>query len=353
MMNLGQPVVHATASRTKKSRPQSVNVTRERLEDLMLVRVAVAPKREGLRASALERSLAPYVRHVFTSSEWRAEVTRLLDKLVESGDLERKPLRVTDAGRRRALAILGVDALPAGLRWSDVRRAYLPVKALGLSPRADRVRRRVADADGLRAALLSKRHGLEFEVPPTLTRAIDSLVWRRLGVETDEPLTLSKVRAKVLADLIGADTRLDLERTKRLLTAEAAGASSADADALRTALIRTWLAAEDERASDREDFDLASFARAVHEAARAPGAERFGDDEVFISSIWRELTKRKPELDLPAFKRRLLEAHRAGLVRLERADLVQVMNPVTVRESEIEYLNATFHFVCLESGRPS
>ena len=59
-----------------------------------------------------------------------------------------------------------------------------------------------------------------------------------------------------------------------------------------------------------------------------------------------------PPLDLPAFKQRLVEANQAGLLTLSRADLVQVMDPADVRDSEIQYLNATFHFLLVERNRP-
>ena len=44
----------------------------------------------------------------------------------------------------------------------------------------------------------------------------------------------------------------------------------------------------------------------------------------------------------------LVEANRADLLTLSRADLVQVMDPADVRESETTYLNAVFHFVLVE-----
>ena len=50
-------------------------------------------------------------------------------------------------------------------------------------------------------------------------------------------------------------------------------------------------------------------------------------------------------MDLDAFKERLAEANNARLLDLSRADLVQAMDPEDVRESEVHYLNATFHFV--------
>ena len=50
-------------------------------------------------------------------------------------------------------------------------------------------------------------------------------------------------------------------------------------------------------------------------------------------------------MDLDGFKRALAEANNLRLIDLARADLVQAMDPEDVRRSEVQYLNATFHFV--------
>ena len=89
-------------------------------------------------------------------------------------------------------------------------------------------------------------------------------------------------------------------------------------------------------------------------AARHCPTGWFGDNKVFVSHVWRQLHEEPgvPPLDLPAFKQRLVEANQAGLLTLSRADLVQVMDPADVRDSEIQYLNATFHFLLVERNRP-
>jgi len=57
--------------------------------------------------------------------------------------------------------------------------------------------------------------------------------------------------------------------------------------------------------------------------------------------------RRDPRCAIEAFKQRLIEALRAGFLDLSRADLVlvQAMPADKVRASEIEHLNATFHFI--------
>ena len=95
---------------------------------------------------------------------------------------------------------------------------------------------------------------------------------------------------------------------------------------------------------------MKTFASVVKAAARASPTGRFGDNKVFISHLWRQLRTdpRFAALGPAGFKARLVEAHRADLLTLSRADLVQLMDPADVSESETPYLNAAFHFVLVD-----
>jgi hypothetical protein len=135
-------------------------------------------------------------------------------------------------------------------------------------------------------------------------------------------------------------------------------------DALRDAVLKGWLDGEEpvaprepvEEAPARAEavaepaFDLPAFAATVRAAARDCPTGRFGPNKVFINHVWRHLGQEPsvPRLDLDAFKARLVEANRAGLLHLSRADLVEVMDPADVQDSETPYLNAVFHFVLLQ-----
>ena len=91
-----------------------------------------------------------------------------------------------------------------------------------------------------------------------------------------------------------------------------------------------------------EPIDLQDFARRVQEAARSSPSGWFGDGKVFIAHVWRAL-REDPAfrgMDDAGFKLRLIEAHRAGLLELGRADLVEAMDPDDVRESATPYLDA-------------
>jgi hypothetical protein len=68
---------------------------------------------------------------------------------------------------------------------------------------------------------------------------------------------------------------------------------------------------------------------------------------VFVSALWHRIERdnRLPDLSLDRFKSWLVTANREQLLDLARADLVGAMDPKLVKDSEIQDLGATFHFV--------
>lgn len=95
------------------------------------------------------------------------------------------------------------------------------------------------------------------------------------------------------------------------------------------------------------EISLAGLAQMVQRAADTITEGRYGERKVFVSAIWRSLRDdpRFSEIELSDFKHRLAEANGANLIALHRANLVSAMDPQEVEDSEINYLNATFHFV--------
>lgn len=88
-------------------------------------------------------------------------------------------------------------------------------------------------------------------------------------------------------------------------------------------------------------------------AHRVPEPGRYGRSRVYLASLYRS-SHGLPYvrgLDLDRFKHRLVDAHRAGLLALHRADLVSAMDPRLVKDSEVSYLNATFHFLGIDPVR--
>jgi hypothetical protein len=178
--------------------------------------------------------------------------------------------------------------------------------------------------------------------PPSLSALCDAIVWRELGLPGAPKRTPAEIRAHFVGRLLPA-TPGPADRTIRLLAANLAGASRADLRALREALVRRWLVGDDLAATSAAP----DFASAVRAAADRATEGVFGEHKVFIRSVWRTL-RADPAfraLPLDEFKRRLLDAHKAGLVSLVRADLVAAMDPDAVRESETTHLEARYHFV--------
>ncbi len=88
----------------------------------------------------------------------------------------------------------------------------------------------------------------------------------------------------------------------------------------------------------------------VREAVRQIGPEgRYGDQKVFIISVYRAIPPHALGMTLSEFKRWLVEANRNRVLNLARADLVGAMDRNLVRDSEIEDLGSTFHFILADS----
>jgi hypothetical protein len=98
---------------------------------------------------------------------------------------------------------------------------------------------------------------------------------------------------------------------------------------------------------------LADLAAAAGRAVAAIGHdanERYGTRKVFLAVVHAALGG-EGAINLEAFKRRMVSAHRAGLLVLARADLVAAMPRATVAASEVSDGDAEFHFVLDEAAR--
>jgi hypothetical protein len=97
---------------------------------------------------------------------------------------------------------------------------------------------------------------------------------------------------------------------------------------------------------------LADLAAAVRRALAAIGHdanERYGTRKVFLAAVHAALGG-EGAIHLEACKRRMVAAHRAGLLVLARADLVAAMPRAAVAASEVSDGGAEFHFGWGETG---
>jgi hypothetical protein len=273
---------------------------------------------------------------------------------------------LTEQGRRTALDFLRVDQLPTKPKptWASLKKALLLAPALGLAGPGGPL---VKD-DTLRGVLLKSQYDLSLGDFPTAKQAKEAWTRKALGMGEREKVTLDTVQAALFRRESDDDRSTAPKKALDRLLAKGLQARGDDPKQLRDEILRRWvdksLGKRSMETSPPGDsaatalpssppLDLAQFARAVLAAARNCQSGRYGDNKVFIAHVWTAL-QHDPGfdgMDLVAFKMRLAEANNARFLDLSRADLVQAMNPQDVQNSEVSYMNATFHFIRVESER--
>ena len=343
-------------------------MNRSPVELLTLARLLAAGEKGETRAK-LATDLKPLVEDRLDRALEDLESTGAIDRLKDKKGKLTARLALTEGGRRIALEALGLAELPPKTTWAKLKTNHLPALALG------RVGQALAN---FKVEILRAHYGLELVEKPTAKQATDALAAKLLGLEPGRPFNAETILRKLLGDA-GVDLPAgakpsptsigealfhrelgdpSAKKPLDLIATRSVGARNQQAAELGSAILRTWIgraeAAETVDAPEPDDhpgsLDLEDFARRVGEAARASPTGWFGDDEVFISHIWRTLGK-DPALrgmDAPTYKARLIESHRARLLELGRADLVEAMDPADVGESATPYLNAVYHFVRVE-----
>ncbi len=137
-----------------------------------------------------------------------------IDGLVGADLVTARPMRLTEAGRARALDFLGSSELPPKYNWGTLQAKYLVPKALGLdqaSPEAQKI----AKAENLAALLLKRQFELPLQGTPSLGRAMEALACRKL--QFPEATTVAEVKELVLSRLIGSDERLGTKELNKKL----------------------------------------------------------------------------------------------------------------------------------------
>lgn len=309
----------------------------ERLQDVLLVRVATAKKPLGL--TAIASALRAFAPSTFDEARWNAAVSSAHDALVVSGAIgaDRRVAKPADLFHRLGIA--------ASTSWTRYRDVLLPALALGLPAGDARTLARLAGRDGWAAATMGRALGLWTDGPPPRLGAVcDALVWSALGLGGHAKRTPPEIRAHFLHRTLPAGSGT-VERRVHQLAAREAGAVRSDLSALRQALVRRWLCGQEWPAPRARSED--SFVAAVRAAADQATEGVFGTRKVFISSVWQRL-RSQPDfrtLTLDDFKRELVNAHKAGNLTLARGDLSSAMDTAALTESEITHLEARYHFV--------
>jgi hypothetical protein len=315
------------------------------LADLILVRLL--PAKTAVSQKKLRADLAPLF-HRPPSAE---QVADAIGALQSAGLLALKGVPLTDAGRGRALAYLGITDVPPNANWGTVKSKYLVPKALGLSPASATNAKVLGDAKRLASLLLRRKFDLPAGTPNTLPGVFEALACRLLGFP--DHLTLKAAMPAVISREKGYDPPLTRETLmtvgpRLLLDTPKSGVAG-----LRAQLLAGWAdrdpvaAPTPEAAPPNEPFDLEMFANTVRAAARGCPTGRFGANKVFINHVWRELQD-QPQiapLGLDGFKDKLVEANRENRLTLSRADMSETLPPDDLDASETRYLNAAYHFI--------
>lgn len=322
------------------------------VERLVLVRLLAAPA-SGAKRAQIAKDLAPLIAQRATGEAWAELLNNALAHIEARGLLIRtlkgksETFALTEAGRWEGLKFLGVPGLPEGMKWAQLRDIYLVARALEYSAFPDSRAKGIATKGGLSAIILKKHYALPLGDTPTMKQAVDALLWKQLGADTDRPFSLDAVKKYLLVRLMEGGQGISTTQLAQQLPVLASGARRNTPSELRLAVLRRWF--DHDRTTPRMDAppDLHLFAERVLAAARTSPTGRFGDRKVFISHAYRAYRERYPEdrVSESTFKERLIEANRAAFLTLTRADLVQAMDPADVSNSEIRYLNATFHFI--------
>jgi len=316
----------------------------DRLDTLILIRLSVPIKHPT--PSALRAPMERYVVPPLPKARWPGVFQARVEGLRRQGLVER--YRLTPRGQLVLKSRIGVTKLA----WRDAR-PVMAALAMGLDVRDATIRRQLKDAESVVGAVLNETLELGLELP-SMTEAIDRLAYREMTGK-DGALTLDAARAFFLGRLLGsrrARDRGDVDRLARTVAARVLGARGTEVDEIVTALTQQWLTGT--RSPERDMVALETFARRVLSAAAGVrGKGRYGERKVFIAAVWRALTGDRvvEDLSLNEFKDRLCQANQAGLLNLERADLVGAMDINEVNASEAHVMNATFHFVEAPAAR--
>ena len=350
------------------------------LSDLILSRLALV-KEGGLTKSKLKDAVKAIAAGQLSASALSEQLEQALISLEEKGYAEplgKARYQATDKGTQYTLKQLKLEALPARLQWPTLKNTYWIAYALGLPALTSETRKRLADADGLRAVILQTEYDLLTEAFSTLTETRNALLWQQLCDPSvtqslqDQLPQLSQqafnqgvLMGVLLNNLLQTPKPLKWDKALKQLVAKAASARRTDPNELRLAILRQAFAdksvesvsaTEISNPPTSEAFtqpkafsnrELEDFADTVLAAAKDTEDGWFGDHKVFISQVWKTLSSQQLNLNLTLdeFKQKLLAASRKEWISLSRADLGYSLDSEDVAASEIIHLQRQFHFI--------
>ncbi len=137
------------------------------VDQLVLARLLVGGEK-GATFSQIQKDLTPLLEHRWAGGALTERLDQTLDRLEAAGLVSRvrkgKTNRgtLTTEGRRESLQSLGLGQLPPKTTWSQLKKKYLPARALGLhTPRAEEAKRLGTD-NGFKGALIKSQYDLKY-----------------------------------------------------------------------------------------------------------------------------------------------------------------------------------------------
>ena len=174
------------------------------LADLLLARLLI-PGKKPPALGVIHKDLAP----LFHGGLTKDRVAAVLAELRSSGFLPAKGQLLTDAGRARGLAYLGIAQLPPKCNWAMIRAKFLIPKTLGLTPWSEAEVARLGTADKLAARLLKQKYDLPVSADTNLTGVLESLVCRLIGYP--KLTTLKELAAVAISREVSAEPVLPVK----------------------------------------------------------------------------------------------------------------------------------------------
>lgn len=315
-----------------------------RLEDLVLARMCVQGARR-LSPSDLTKALGVFLEHELSQTDARKQIAEALARLRQSGCVEPETLALTDAGKQRLCAALGVPALPNVRNWGEFKRKHL-VRLFEKGPLA-------AEPAMLGLRLIARKLGLPERSARSESALANAWLAHALGLEGDWQSPF-RIRTASLATSLNVPARPRLEDVLRISVKALSGARTASSGDVAQALAARWVtggsvsnALAQAQKTPRDAMLGESAVNKVREALHGAGVRRYGPSKVFIGSVWERLREDPDfsQLGEAGFKDFLVAAHQRGDLTLSRADLVSAMDPADVAASETRHLNATYHFI--------
>ena len=347
----------------------------------------------GATRAEFAKDLGLLSAHRLSPGELRQRLEQELTALITDGYATESRNRVclTPSGLLATQEAHGIKATakPAKSNWFDIRDHRLVAVALKLENEPASRLKLLARPDGLRAAVLQHAFNLPARSrtsPSRLRIALAGTALQRAFGNTikgglDSGTGLSAKAGRLLASQLAQKPR-DFGTDARLiaaLAAEAVGSPQSDADALRSAVLRRFVAEISQpiptakanppppvlvstptkahgvvetqpRPAAATRPDLAGFAKAVQAVAGHKAEGWPGNRKTYISDVWSALSSAHAEWGLTEieFKSMLAEAHRTGHVVLANADLKDRRSLPKVQQSALVFKNTVLHFVRVE-----